>query len=291
MKSTLILLFLLSTNLFAKESYIVLIPGAASSGDQFWLKGMGVVYDPFHLTKYFKNLEEILESEGHKVITCPYTKDKDSRSSLERAQDCYYYLSIRTLLKPDSEFHIIGHSMGGIVGRQLLHKFTNGIKIKSLTTISTPHEGSPLANFSIHHHESKSIIGKALKIMDFTPVRKRYLKELAMFKHGSRYLQGLGNPTQVPIYSISNHRKLRFYDLLATPSHFLKKEMKKVFDSKKIDLRNDGIVPAVSMIYGEHLGHINADHIESGCLFVSQNSKGCDQMLNILLPHLYKVTR
>lgn len=288
---TLFFLIIFSTSLFAKENYIVLIPGAASSGDQLWLKGMGLVYDPFHLTKYFKNLKASLKDEGYKVIVCPLKKDRDSRHTVARAHDCLEYLEILQLENNEIDFHIIGHSLGGIVGRQILLKADKELKIKTLTTVSTPHQGSSLANFALDHYKSKGLIGSALKIMEFTPNKKAYLRELKMFKTGSRYLNKILNPKNIPIYSISNFKNFRFFDLLATPSYFLKKELTAIFPDSKVDVRNDGIVPTISMIHGIHLGTIKADHIESGCLLLSRNSSGCEQMLNLLLTHLSKVTR
>lgn len=44
--------------------------------------------------------------------------------------------------------HLIGHSMGGLDSRYLLAKL-GAPKVKSLTTMSTPHRGSPLADLAL----------------------------------------------------------------------------------------------------------------------------------------------
>jgi len=288
LKNLLLLFLFFSTSSFAKETRIILIPGAASSGDQVWVKGMGLIFDPFHLTKYFKNLESILIENGYKVTTCPKTKDQDSRGSIARAQDC---LNLLSTLKPKTNFHIIGHSMGGIVGRQILHLNKNKLNIKSLTTISTPHKGSALANFALDKYKAKGIIASALKVMEFTPDKKIYLKEMKMYKRGSRYLRNIRNPYKVPVYSISSYKYFSYFDLLYTPGRFLEKEMINIFATKNIDLRSDGIVPTSSMIYGKHLGVIYADHIESACLLFTKYSRGCEEMLNIMIPHLSRLNK
>lgn len=46
-------------------------------------------------------------------------------------------------LKP--HFHIIGHSMGGLVARRYIYDNPN--TVANLVTLGTPHHGSPLANF------------------------------------------------------------------------------------------------------------------------------------------------
>jgi triacylglycerol lipase len=45
--------------------------------------------------------------------------------------------------------HVIAHSMGGLDSRYLLSTLQRGAKIKSLTTLSTPHRGSPLADLGL----------------------------------------------------------------------------------------------------------------------------------------------
>ena len=49
---------------------------------------------------------------------------------------------------PNGDIHVIAHSMGGLDTRYLLAKKLLGLdqRIKSLSTISTPHRGSPVAD-------------------------------------------------------------------------------------------------------------------------------------------------
>jgi triacylglycerol lipase len=49
---------------------------------------------------------------------------------------------------PDEPVHLIGHSMGGLDARMLLADPEWGQRILSLTTIGTPHLGSPIADFA-----------------------------------------------------------------------------------------------------------------------------------------------
>lgn len=56
---------------------------------------------------------------------------------------------------PTGEVHIIAHSMGGLDARCLLAKNLNGLadagRVVSLSTISTPHHGSPVADLLLRH--------------------------------------------------------------------------------------------------------------------------------------------
>ena len=54
---------------------------------------------------------------------------------------------------PEGEVHMVAHSMGGLDGRNLidrnLHGLSNQGRIASLTTLSTPHRGSPVADLVV----------------------------------------------------------------------------------------------------------------------------------------------
>jgi triacylglycerol lipase len=56
---------------------------------------------------------------------------------------------------PTGEIHIIAHSMGGLDARCLLAKNLNGLsapgRVVSLSTIATPHHGSPVADILLGH--------------------------------------------------------------------------------------------------------------------------------------------
>jgi len=52
---------------------------------------------------------------------------------------------------PDAPIHIIGHSMGGLDARYTLHRNISGVaaRVASLSTIGTPHRGSPIADLLV----------------------------------------------------------------------------------------------------------------------------------------------
>ena len=64
------------------------------------------------------------------------------------------------ILDPGKKVHIIAHSMGGLDARYLLSKNANGIAnyVSTLTTIGTPHKGSPLADFFYSAFDGESNI-------------------------------------------------------------------------------------------------------------------------------------
>ena len=52
---------------------------------------------------------------------------------------------------PGGRVHVIAHSMGGLDARYLLHRNLAGLaaRVASLSTIGTPHRGSPIADFLV----------------------------------------------------------------------------------------------------------------------------------------------
>ena len=83
------------------------------------------------------------------------------------------------------KIHIVGHSKGGIVGRRYVQHFGGAQRVKSLTTLGTPHYGTPIA-----------IAGLALFMLSNNP------KELLP---SSRILRAINKdpfPSNIPLTSI-----------------------------------------------------------------------------------------
>jgi hypothetical protein len=270
---------------FAKKSFIVLIPGAASSSSKVWIKGLNKVLGPIHQEEYYKYFGQQLVKNSIAYFVCPKEFDKDSRGLKSRAIDCAKYLYMIQTKEPGSTFHLVGHSMGGLIARELLAFKQIAQSIKSVTTISTPHIGTPLAGFAIRHHQNNSVMGKLLGKFDFNPKKKFYLKDLVMLKRGNPFINSLKKHSKTPIYSISNY-KVNYINNMAMgiTSEVLTNELQSYYP--EFSYLNDGIVPTESMIFGTHLGTIRANHMESACILYSQKTQGCESVLSILIPHL-----
>ncbi len=98
--------------------------------------------DRFH---YFKGIKTFLENNGFdsKIIH----GDVDFGGSLEkRANELR-----RNIRKIDAEkVHIIAHSMGGLDARKMIVEYEDmADKVASLTTVGTPHKGTPIADVII----------------------------------------------------------------------------------------------------------------------------------------------
>jgi len=96
---------------------------------------------PFRLT-YYRGVVPYLESVGNRVVAL---KVSPSGSIAHRASQICNALNEDPLLS-DTPLNLIGHSMGGLDARYLITELGFGDRVKSLTTLSTPHRGSLLAD-------------------------------------------------------------------------------------------------------------------------------------------------
>ncbi len=283
MKAFYIFFILLTVNLYASNEFVVLIPGAASSGEDISIRGLTPVFGKIDEGKYFKHFESELIEEGFKVLTCPKFKDKDKRDITDRAKDCSAFLLSKVLLNPRVKFHLVGHSMGGLVARKVLDYRLTARFIKSVTTISTPHKGAMFANYVYKHNKSFDPVAKFIALIQFRPEDRAYLKDLKIENGVNVFTQNLKNPKKVKIYSISNYRTNWYNAPLVLSSKVLSKEAKLY---KGRSLKNDGIIETSSMVYGEHIAQIQADHLESACIMATRFSRGCKQSLSVVIEHL-----
>jgi triacylglycerol lipase len=101
---------------------------------------------PQHLLgiNYFRGLEARLKDSRHKAI---FPDVPPLKTSVERASVLADAIHQKF---PEGEIHIIAHSMGGLDSRTLIGLDLHGLsapgRIASLTTLSTPHGGSPVAD-------------------------------------------------------------------------------------------------------------------------------------------------
>lgn len=100
--------------------------------------------DSFH---YFKRIRSTLMQRGYKVF---HSRVSWGGPLEKRAEDLR-----NEILRHTEGFsrwprvHIIAHSMGGLDARWMIYRFRLEERVASLTTIGTPHLGSPYAQWSL----------------------------------------------------------------------------------------------------------------------------------------------
>lgn len=72
-------------------------------------------------------------------------------------------------------FHVIGHSKGGIIARHYVQHHGGGRRVRSLTTLGTPHHGTPTAALGVAMFGGGLLSRSPLEMLP----RSRFLKDLA----------------------------------------------------------------------------------------------------------------
>ena len=95
------------------------------------------------LASYFPNIPETLEQAGNRVFVPALSP---TASIAQRAAQLKDYLD---RVSPDEPVHLIAHSMGGLDARYMIARLGMEDRVLSLTTLGTPHCGSPFADWAI----------------------------------------------------------------------------------------------------------------------------------------------
>jgi triacylglycerol lipase len=181
---------------------------------------------------YFRGVADRLRSAGVEVHVL---RVSPIASIVQRARQ----LTEQVRRLPAERYNIVAHSMGGLDARYALTALGLGDRIASLTTISTPHRGTPLADLGV------SLFGGALgrlgvpldAFRDLTTERMEAFNQEAHDAPGVVYGCFVASARQVNAMLVPAHRFLH----------------RRAGD-------NDGIVPASSQRWGEVLGEIDVDH-------------------------------
>lgn len=95
------------------------------------------------IVNYWGGMDEYLRSQGADV----YAPTKSALgSNADRGQQMKSKILYWMAANGYSKVHIIGHSQGGLDSRYMIANLGMSSKVTSLTTLSTPHRGSPVAD-------------------------------------------------------------------------------------------------------------------------------------------------
>lgn len=181
---------------------------------------------------YFRGVGDHLEGCGNRVIKArvPGTASIETRAE-------HLAAAIRDV--PGRRVNIIAHSMGGLDARYAISKLGLRKKVASLTTIGTPHRGTPVADLGTLG--IGSVLGKLGlgAFADLTTASMEAFNSEVRNVRGVRYGSVIAtanperlNPVLRPTYALLYRR--------CGP--------------------NDGLVPRASQRWGRVLMRVNADH-------------------------------
>nr|XP_018264559.1 triacylglycerol lipase [Kwoniella dejecticola CBS 10117]OBR86717.1 triacylglycerol lipase [Kwoniella dejecticola CBS 10117] len=206
---------------------------------------------PLLQISHWRGIREVLESNGTEVLIArvPATSSiKDRAKKLEEVISEKF---------PGREVNLIGHSMGGLDCRYLISELRpKAFRPISLTTISTPHRGSPFADYVIDN-----VIGR-----DRLPTMLSLIENLGLPHTGDgTAFSALGTHSMkefnaqvldkedVNYYSWGASTEPGFFDTFRWPhSVILAKEGP-----------NDGLVSVHSAMWGEYRGTlVGVNHLD-----------------------------
>jgi len=192
---------------------------------------------------YFSGLEDRYKGQ-HRVS---FPRVSPLATSAERAGELAAGIQADI---PQGDLHIIAHSMGGLDSRTLIGNNIGGLtgRIKSLTTLSTPHKGSPVADFILGPRP----IGPPQDLYD----KLRSILERLNIKIGALGDLTEGGAAQIPNVIVS-HSQIRYRSYFGggrsglLPTSVALKATHDLVKAAVPNQPNDGLVALESAKYGD----------------------------------------
>jgi hypothetical protein len=229
---------------------IILIPGAGAENENLYL---GYI----RWGDYFTESQKVLKKLGYDSVVVP-ALDRGNQSVLERVENLKVFLNQQLLeLKPGQKFILMGHSLGGLVGRVVLRDRSYWPMIQKVVTLHSPHYGTALASWLLEN-ESKAgmqdLVKLLGKLVGFNLDDKRYIEEMThqgslTFDTALDHLRGA--PT---IFSVAGARCNKKFSipLMAIGDQIIRRQMNEC---------TDGVIELSSQIWDQnHALIVEQDH-------------------------------
>jgi len=192
--------------------------------------------------EYFRGVPERLRIGGASVHVL---KVHPFAGVAQRAEELARY--IRSL--DAKHVNIIAHSMGGLDARYALAHLDVGKRVRSLTTIGTPHRGTPLANLGSQLLTGALVVRPIIEKLGLQvdALDQLTTQKMAEFNRTVPDVKGVAYGCVV---GAMESPSLEMNPLLVPSFMFIARQAGP----------NDGLVPAESQSWGEVLTRIQADH-------------------------------
>src|SRR5262245_61810981 len=95
------------------------------------------------LARYFHGIPEALRAPGNAVHVARLSPTRGVAARAAQLRDFLDRVS------PDQPVHLFGHSMGGLDARYMISRLGMAERVLTLTTLGTPHSGSPFADWAV----------------------------------------------------------------------------------------------------------------------------------------------
>lgn len=214
---------------------------------QHGLFGLGNVQVGKLKFSYFNGIDQAIAARGHPLIV-PRVHPTGSIERRAGQMKRTILAQLSRLRKRHERVIIIAHSLGGLDARYMISRLDMDKHVSSLITVSTPHRGSPYANWCVKHLGER--LG-GLKLIRFLGLDMHAIADLTT-ERCARFNDEIIDSPRVRYFSISAARPMRLVPPFLFISH------KVVSDAEG---RNDGLVSVRSARWGDHLETWPADHL------------------------------
>lgn len=154
---------------------------------------------------------------------------------------------LEILARPREKVIVVAHSMGGLDARYMISKLGMDDRVEALLTITTPHRGSPFADWCVLHLEKR--LG-AYRLLNSLGVDVQAGNDLTTASC-RRFNEEVLDSPRVKYFSVSAARPWNLVPPFALPAWRVVQEAEGY---------NDGLVSVKSSTWGTHLGVWPADH-------------------------------
>lgn len=232
---------------FNVQNPVILVHGATMGGARLQV-------GPFDFGEYFQRIPPYLKKIG--VNEVGVVELPTDASIEERAAVLKTYLMTNY---PARKVNLIGHSLGGLDARYLAGQMKYPA-IASITTIATPHRGSPLAAWAVDQMQNKKTWFVLLELFGYDMRGRRFLPELTPEFMQNTFNVRVPNLPGVRYFSVICHAELKdmsLSPLLWMPLYWLRSQNKYPMSQEP----TDGLVPVSSQEWGEVLMRTKVDHL------------------------------
>lgn len=275
---------LINLDLNILDSFLSLDDNNALSNDKSYFGESGKLLYPKEglMIDYWIGIADTLTANGNDVIIAkvpPFgsieeralalnnlikekTKDLINKNNKTNNQeDASRYKGYGDELNP-LPINLIAHSMGGLDCRYLISKIKpTEYKILSLTTISTPHHGSEMADFVVQHFEKvKDMISNQANNKNIN--NNSLSLPICFYQLTTNFMDNFFNPMisndpNVKYFSFGATFKPNWFNVFHITAQIVNERTK---DTLKL---NDGLVTVKSAMWGQYLGTLyGLDHLD-----------------------------
>jgi triacylglycerol lipase len=196
---------------------------------------------PWTLFEYFRGIPAALRAGGNRVLV-PQLSPTGGVAA--RAGQLAQFLDREA---PHEPVHLITHSLGGLDSRYLISRLGMARRVLSLTTVGTPHRGSPFADWSVRRFAP--LLRPAL---DFFGLQYQAFFDLTV-AHCRRFNEEVPDAPGVRYFSVAGRLRLSW----RTPNWWLSARVVERHEGP-----NDGVVSVASATWGESRDVWEGDHME-----------------------------